>query len=134
MKKGFVLAGMVCGALAIVIGICIMFGIFGGNPDYFVGVGSRYDKGYASFGADAYTYISNNAAWAASAAEVAACNAQELVELARNVGGGCLFIVIGAFMVCFFGMRYSEIRKISAEQKNTSEWVDLSQIKEEPKS
>lgn len=133
MKKGFVLAGMVCGALAIVIGICIMFGIFGGNPDYFVGVGSRYDKGYASFGADAYTYISNNAAWAASAAEVAARNAQELVELARNVGG-CLFIVIGAFMVCFFGMRYSEFGKMSEEQTSTPEWVDLSQIKEEPES
>ena len=63
--------GMIFCVLFIILGFVIMF------RDNSCSTASRsglYDSGLASFGADFYTYVSNNAAEAASAACTAANN------------------------------------------------------------
>ena len=102
-KKTFAIIGVVGGAILIFLGILVMSGALGGDTSYASGSSYLYDSGYASFGADFYTYVSNNAAEAASAARTTAENLRGIAELLKNVGG--IFLMgFGLFMVCFFGM------------------------------
>ena len=65
MKKTFSITGMLAGALLIIFGLVALCGGFGDADSY--GGDSPYDSGYASFGADYYTYSVNNTAETASA-------------------------------------------------------------------
>ena len=63
---------------------------------------TKYDSGYATFGGDAYTYMANNAAEAASAARTVAGNQQDIFGLMQTVSG-ILLIGFGLLGFCHFG-------------------------------
>lgn len=106
-KKLFVYIGMIAGLLAVLMGILVMTGAMGGNSFTVFGAPYKYDSGYATFGADFYTYVTNNAAEAAKASTTAAANLHEIAVLLKNVSG-ILLIAGGLFMLCFFGVQYAE--------------------------
>ncbi len=106
-KKLFVYIGMIAGLLAVLMGILVMTGAMGGNSFTVFGAPYKYDSGYATFGADFYTYVTNNAAEAAEASTTAAANLREIAVLLKNVSG-ILLIAGGLFMLCFFGVQYAE--------------------------
>lgn len=85
MKKSFLLYGIIISAIIAFLGILVIAGVFGGNASSASSAPSLYDSGYATFGADFYNFVSNNAQEAASAARIAANNIKELVSLMRNV-------------------------------------------------
>ena len=102
-KKTFTTIGMICSAVIFLMGILVMTGAMGGDASGASSASYLYDSGYASFGADFYTYVSNNAAEAASAARTIAGNLKNLSELLKN-GLGLLLIAFGMFGVCHFGV------------------------------
>ena len=108
-KKNCSIAGMICGLLAVILGIVILAGGLGGetNSAYVPYPASSYDKGFASFGADFYTYVVNNSAEAASASSTAANNVHHLSDFIKTVFGA-LTIAFGLFTVCLFGTKYAE--------------------------
>lgn len=102
-RKHFVYAGMIAGLLLVVMGALTLFGVFG--PEAYYGSSNyKYDSGYTEFGADFYTYVSNNAAEAASASSAAAGNAREIGQMLRTVCGIAL-IGFGLVTVCGFGLQ-----------------------------
>lgn len=107
MKKLFSICGIVSGLLAILFGILILTGSFGGDTSTAGGASALYDSGYATFGADFYTYVSNNAQEAASASRTVASNLNAIAKLLRS-SLGCLFIIIGLFATCLFGLKLTE--------------------------
>ena len=107
MKKTLSLIGMIGGIALIVLGLVVMFGGLGGETNTSSGAGAYYDSGYAAFGADFYTYVSNNAAEAASASRTAANNLDAVAKLLKNVGG-LVVIAFGLFMTCFFGIVFAD--------------------------
>ena len=104
--KTFSAAGMIISALIVIFGILFIAGALTGETYRASGAG-LYDAGYASFGADFYTYVSNNAAEAASAGRAAASNLDDIFHLARTFGG--IFLMgFGLLGFCLFGMKWKE--------------------------
>ena len=101
-KKTFATLGMILGVIMALSGILTITGAMGGDTSYPSSAPYSYDSGYASFGADFYTYVSNNSAEAASAARTTASNLEDIAELLKNVCGAFL-IGFGLMGVCFFG-------------------------------
>lgn len=101
-RKTFAKIGMVFCAIIAIMGALILCGAMGGNTqDSYSTYG--YTSGKASFGADFYTYVNNNAYRAASAAEVTADNLNEIGMLLRW-SLGILVLGIGAIGACGFGI------------------------------
>lgn len=105
-KKYFVYIGMIAGLLTVIMGILVIAGTMGGEI-YRPSAKPFFDYGFATFGADFYTYVTNNAADAAAASKAAAENLGEIIALLKNVCGIAL-IAGGLFMLCFFGVQYAE--------------------------
>jgi len=104
-KKTLALIGMITGGLLFLCGLLVMLGAFGGDTGYASSAGYLYDSGYATFGADFYNYVSNNAAEAASASRTAANNLDDIASLLKNVCG--VFLMgIGLMAACSFAMIY----------------------------
>lgn len=103
MKKLLSLTGMFAGLCIIVFGILSMCGIFGDATSY--GSTTLYDSGFASFGADYYTYSVNNTANAASAASACASN---LIAISNflQFSFGLFSIGFGLAVICGFGVLY----------------------------
>ena len=102
-KKTLALIGMIVAAVMFLCGLLVMVGAFGGDTTSASGAGYLYDSGYATFGADFYNYVTNNAAEAASASRTAAGNLDDIATLLKNVCG--VFLMgIGAMAACGFGM------------------------------
>lgn len=111
-KKTFGLIGMIVSLAIVLCGILTITGTFGGDTGYASG-SYLYDSGYASFGADFYTYVSNNAAEAADGARTAANNLDDIAELLKNALG--IFLIgFGAMGFCFFGMARCECTEVAA--------------------
>lgn len=108
-KKTVSIIGMVCGAVIILLGILVMAGSMGGGASTASGASYLYDSGYATFGADFYTYVSNNAAEAASASRVVASNLKAIAELLKNACG-ILIMAVGLFTTCYFGVKLTECK------------------------
>lgn len=106
-KKTFSLVGIIVSALIVIAGILTMSGVFGG---YGSSVSYIYDSGYASFGADFYSYVNNNAARASY-------TLINLIHFARVISG-IFMICIGLLSLCHFGMARSEC---AADQKKLCE-------------
>ncbi len=102
-KKTFATIGTIVSILLVIVGLLVLFGVFGGAARYPNSAPYSYDSGYATFGGDFYTYVVNNAGEAASASRTAAINTMELCNLMRNVGG-ILLISFGLFGFCGFGI------------------------------
>lgn len=100
-KFYFSLIGMISGFLLIVFGALAIFGVLG-DAHYYTDSPYRYDHGYTSFGADFYTYVSNNAAYAAEAASAAVSNVRATANILKNTIGISM-ICFGLFGICGFG-------------------------------
>lgn len=101
-KKVFATLGMILGLVMALCGILTITGEMGGDTSYPSSAPYSYESGYASFGADFYTYVSNNAAETASAARTTASNLEDIAELLKNVCG--IFLMgFGMMGFCFFG-------------------------------
>ena len=85
-KKTISLVAMIVSALIFLCGLLVIFGAFGGNTSYASGT-YLYDSGYAAFGTDFYTYVSNNAAEAATGARTAANNLDKMADLMKAFCG-----------------------------------------------
>ncbi len=110
MKKAFSIIGMISGLALTIIGILVLFGVFGGEAYRASGASYIYDSGYATFGADYYNYVSNNAAEAASAAKTIASNLVEIAKLMKSVLGWGM-ILIGIMSACAFGNSFMKINE-----------------------
>lgn len=99
-KKVFATVGMIVCAVLIVVGF-VMIGQ--GNECSHAYSSSYYDSGFTTFGADFYTYSSNNTAEAASAARTTANNLYELYDLVGDAFGW-LFVFAGLIGLCHFGI------------------------------
>ena len=102
-KKTLSLVGMIVSILLVLCGIIMMTGGLGGDARYSSGASYLYDSGYASFGADFYTFVSNNAAEAASATQTVASNLVGIADLLKNFCG-IVLMGMGAMGFCAFGM------------------------------
>lgn len=95
MKKKLAIVGIFIGLASIVVGILSLTG------DLFTYhfAPPRYDYGYERFGADFYTYVSNNAAMAA----------YEASNLNNNftTAFGIMFILFGSVISCSFGIIFA---------------------------
>lgn len=118
-KKVFATLGMVFGLVIALCGILTITGEMGGNTSYPSSAPYSYESGYASFGADFYTYVSNNSAEAASAARTTASNLEDIADLLKNVCG--VFLMgFGMLGFCFFGAMRSDC-KADAEKTVSSD-------------
>ncbi len=116
-KIPFGIIGMAVGVLLIIVGIFFMSGDFGHTANYGLSgeewEANDVDKGYASFGGDAYTFMNNNMALAAEKAYSASMNAQDIGDI-LNLGIGMFFIAFGLLSVCYFGMQLGKEEKCNA--------------------
>ena len=102
MKKNFSIIGMITGILLVVVGILSMCEVFGdanafGNHNY------KYDSGYATFGADYYTYVVNNTAEIEDEVDAANSNLMDIAEY-MQMAFGLFFICFGILAFCGFGI------------------------------
>ena len=109
-KKTFATLGMIVSVVLVLVSILIFTGVMGGDADYPGSASYSYDSGYASFGADFYTYVSNNAAEAASASRTAANNVRELCDLMKNVCGSFM-LGFGLLGFAYFGIVRCDCKK-----------------------
>ena len=119
-KKNCTIIGMLASVALIVTGIVVLTSLFGNwntshvSSPYGGPTTTKYDYGYAVFGADFYNYVANNAALSGYGAQTAAGNLSEIFEMLR--------FSIGVFMICFglgslgaFGIVFSGCKKKSIE-------------------
>ena len=124
-KKTISLIAIVVSALIAFLGLLVLAGAMGGDTgtasSYSSSLGKLYDSGYAEFGADFYTYVSNNAAAAADAAESAASAASKVAsnlnEIAKLLKSACgIFLMgFGILSLCHFAMVWLEEKKNEPE-------------------
>lgn len=112
-KKRLTKVGMVVSILVAICGVLVILGAMGGDTSGPGGAPSYYDHGYASFGADFYSYVSNNAAEAAEAARTTASNLGDIADLLRNVCG--IFLIgFGMMGFCVFGIINAGFKEAAA--------------------
>ena len=102
MKKTYFIMGTAVSLAIVLLGVLVIIGAITDKPSYASDAPYSYKSGYASFGGDAYTYMSNNAQEAASAARVATSNQRDIFELIQTVSG-ILLIGLGLLGFCHFG-------------------------------
>ena len=107
LLMGVRILGIVIGLVIIVLGICTIKGKFGGNADIADSPSLSFDYGYATFGADFYTYLNNNSAYTAIGSQQTAYNLYTISKLLREVLG-ILLMAFGGFTVCLFSGKLVE--------------------------
>lgn len=112
-KRTISFVAMIVSALIFLCGLLIIFGAFGGNTNNAYGASYTYDSGYAIFGSDFYTYVSNNAGEAASASRVAANNLDKIATLLKSFCGIAL-MGFGLLSLCRYTMIWLETKADSA--------------------
>ncbi|MBR2152449.1 MAG: hypothetical protein IJ944_04095 [Clostridia bacterium] len=114
MKKKLSIFGIIIGIAFIIVGFISMSGGFGGITSYASGAPYSYDSGFASFGADYYTYSVNNAAEAAQGARIAAGNIGDVADFLLAFFG-VSSILFGLMVICGFGIVLSTCPKKLAQ-------------------
>ena len=108
-KKKSPLIGLIISCVIIILGIVIMATSLGvshhGSYSY------SSESGTASFGADFYTYVNNNAAEAAKACRTAANNLDSLITLVSLISG-IFLIAAGAVAACCFSMHLGDTKQV----------------------
>ena len=129
-KKYYAVCGLIIGTIVVILGTLVTSGAIGGNTVTATTSPSSilYSSGYASFGADFYTYVTNNAQEAASAARTIADNQNVIYGFQRSAFGIAL-IVFGLFMNCLFGCKYAEAK---AEKNTTKEAASVADVVPDP--
>lgn len=130
INKGvFAIAGMAVSFLLIIFGILVISNVLGGDTSNPSSAPYLYDSGYATFGADSYTYMCNNTAETASAARVTAYNLEDIALLLKNVCG-IFMIAFGLLNFCRFAMEELEIlqseEKVKAVDSSTEASAEIS--------
>ena len=136
-KKTLSLVGIIVGFAFILIGILSFSGALGGNTSHPSSAPYSYDSGYASFGADYYTYSVNNTAETARAARTTASNLDDIADFIKNFCG--LFsICFGLAIVCCFAIYRAGLKetdcKVADEvnlvesEKNTTEEIVVEKV------
>ena len=110
MKKTLSLIGIIVGFLFVLVGILSAAGALGGDVSYPKSAPYSYDSGFATFGADYYTYSVNNTAEAANAASAAAYNIIDIAEF-LYLAFGFASILFGLVVMCGFGIVFSSCAK-----------------------
>ena len=106
-KKIVSLIGLGISGVIVLLGLLVLTGALTGNTTTASSALYPYDSGYATFGADFYSYVSNNAQEAASAGRTTAANVHRLFQLIRTVSG--LFLMgFGALNACSFMLKFLE--------------------------
>lgn len=113
-RKAFSKIGIIAGLIVVIMGILIATGVLGSNTRY-PSFQTTYNHGYAKFGADFYTYVTNNAYASAVSAYDSAYNLHAIESLLRLALGGGL-MAFGIFLICYFG-----IKKIDASNGKASD-------------
>lgn len=118
-KKTLALIAMIISIAIAFFGILVMAGSMGGDTSY-PSSSYPYDAGYASFGADFYTYVNNNAAEAASGTYTIAANLNDIAELMKNALG--IFLIgFGLLGLCHFAMIWVDEKAKAAAAKPAEE-------------
>ena len=137
MRKLFAIIGILFGCVAIYFGFQFLNEEAVTPPHSASSAPYSYDSGYATFGADFYTFATNNAAEAASATRTVASNQIQLFKLMSHFYG-CVLIVLGAMGVCLFGFLFFEKEPetpatpvVSNIEKEEQKRLEEEQIKEE---
>lgn len=135
MKRTLSIVGIITGIAFIVVGALSILGVLGGSISYPGSAPYYYDSGYASFGADYYTYSVNNTAEAASAARAAAYNAGDIAVFLTWFCG-LVSVLVGLTVICGFGIVLSScsetVAPISEDTPVASDAEELQ--REEPTS
>lgn len=126
-KKSYAIIGIIIGAVLVLMGVLTMSGTFGGAADTASSASYLYDSGYASFGADFYTYVTNNAQEAASAGRTTARNLYEIAKLLKTVLG-IMLIGFGLFSECLFGMKLAQMKADETKNDETPPVPDYTKI------
>jgi hypothetical protein len=142
MKKGFCVLGIIVSLVVSLFGVLLLSGALTDSPSSASGASYLYSSGYASFGADFYTYVSNNAAEAASAARTVADNQRDIFTLIRTASG--IFVTgFGLLGFCLFGalMKKTEtdptvvpMEPANKEEREKSNTVPQENVKAETKA
>ena len=103
MRKFFAIVGMLFCAAVIWFGVRFVNGEAATAPASASSAPSYYDSGYTKFGADFYTYVSNNAAEASAAIRQATTNQVRLFRLMTKFFGYVL-MTLGGIGFCLFGI------------------------------
>ncbi len=130
-KKHYAVCGLIIGTIVVILGTLVTSGAIGGNTVTAPAAPSLsilYKSGYASFGADFYTYVTNNAQAAADASRTIADNQNVIYGFLRSAFGIAL-IVFGLFMNCLFGCKYAEAK---AEKNTTKEAASVADVVPDP--
>ncbi len=92
VKKTLSVIGLIIGLAFVIVGILSVSGGLDGSSYYSMSASYEYDSGYASFGADYYTYSVNNTA--------------EIAYAARTIANflGLSSILFGLMVMCGFGI------------------------------
>lgn len=128
MKKALSLTGLFIGLAFVIVGICSISGEFSGVISYPSYAPYGYDSGFATFGADYYTYSVNNTAEAAYGARSAAYNIANVANYLLKFCG-ISSILFGLMIICGFGIvLYSCFKKdtqdIVSSPNNIVEEID----------
>jgi hypothetical protein len=111
-KKTISLVAMIVSAVVFFFGFLVMVGAIGGDTGLASGAPYSYDSGYAEFGADFYTYVSNNAGEAATAARTVASNLHEIASLLKGT--------LGIFLMGFGLMNLCRFALVWLDEKNAA--------------
>ncbi len=115
---------MIVGTIIVLMGILTLSGVLGQKADTATTPSSFiYSSGYASFGADFYTYVTNNAEEAASAARTIAAN-QTVIYGFLKLAFGLFMIAFGLFMNCFFGVKLAETKDAEHASKDNASVIN----------
>lgn len=113
-KKAVSWIAIIVSSLIVLFGVLILAGVLGGDTGHASSSSFLYDSGYAEFGADFYTYVSNNAAEAASAARTVASNLDDIAMLLKSACGVFL-IGFGLLSLCHFALVLVDEKKVLPE-------------------
>ena len=131
MKKTYSIIAMVVSILIVLLGVLTLTGALGGDTSYPSSAPWSYDSGYATFGGDFYTYVSNNAGEAASASRTAASNLNDIATLLKSFCGISL-AGFGLLSFCFFGTILAEEKRREALNLQFAAKAAVEQVDEEP--
>ncbi len=124
MKRKLSILGIIIGIAFVIVGVLSIFGVLCGNTSTPNSAPYYYDSGYASFGADYYTYSVNNTAEAASAARTIAYNIGYVADF-LVLFCGLASVLFGLMVMCGFGIVLSSCGKaaVSVAVNETSNAV-----------
>ncbi len=127
MKKSCKVLGILIGLAFVLVGILAMSGALGAEVYYPDSAPFGYESGYATFGADYYTYSVNNMAEAGDGARAAGANLYYIGNFLK-IFCGLTSMLFGFLVMCIFG----GLNCCSGKEKVTETVIEETAIPEVP--